>query len=578
MDSKNILFAVFMGLGGLALFVFGMRIMSDGLRDVAGKKLKSILHRSTNSKWRGVMLGSSIGFLIQSSASTVLLVGFINAGLLTLSGSIAPMMGANIGTTLSMQLISFRLGDFCYVAIALGFGLSLIPNLKLFGRTLLGFGLLFLGMNTMSEAITPYRDTLAPFLANFNGDTVSGMLKGVLAAALITGIIQSSGATIGAVFAMIHAGVITDLPGAYPIIIGANIGTCVTALLGSIGTSIDARRLAVSHLIFNLYSTTLGILTAGLFYRAMPLFTPDIIHQSANANTIKMVLSVLVLLPFSNGYARLIEHLVPSRKNPIEPSRLDVSLLSQPEDALVTVIKELRRVMRICRESLILNKEIFFEPNRRILTRIRKNEEILDTIKIALHDYLQTLTKRYLSRRQALLIQYLNRCMVDIERIGDHLEAIADLSVKRRSTPGARIDKRSLDLIFDLYNQTTDIISLVIDSFDIDRNETQSVARSILDARDAHIKKSHTAKHDFSERLEKHEIHPVAGMYISEYIAALDRIVRHTKSIALIEQRADFYIKQDKLGMRVDDKPLFKFAAKIEPEDYLSRLHADDHL
>ena len=300
MDASSLTGLIFGLLGGLALFIFGMRTMSDGLSSAVGDGMRTLLGKATRNRLAGLGLGTVIGGLIQSSASIVLFIGFINAGLMTLTQSMAPILGANIGTTLSVQLISFKLSDYGLPAIFLGLMLHMMARkrkLKYGGQAVLGFGLLFLGMMFMGDSIKPHRELFEPWLAHINGSTMSGLITGTLVAALITGVIQSSGAVIGMGFAMISAGAITEFEGIYPIIIGANVGTCVTGLLGSIGTSVDARRAAVIHLIFNLMSTSIAIAASPLFYRYISVTSDDLIRQAANADTIKMTLTALLMLP-----------------------------------------------------------------------------------------------------------------------------------------------------------------------------------------------------------------------------------------------------------------------------------------
>ena len=228
MDASTTMELTFGLLGGLALFIFGMRTMSAGLSDAVGNGMRTLLGKATRNRLAGLGLGTVIGGLIQSSASIVLFIGFINAGLMTLTQSIGPILGANIGTTLSVQLISFKLSDYCLPAIFVGLMLHMISRNRKFkygGQAVLGFGLLFLGMVLMGDAIKPHREVFEPWLAHINGKTTVGLLTGTLVAALITGVVQSSGAVIGMGFAMISAGAITDFEGIYPIIIGANVGT-----------------------------------------------------------------------------------------------------------------------------------------------------------------------------------------------------------------------------------------------------------------------------------------------------------------------------------------------------------------
>ncbi|MBN2783583.1 MAG: Na/Pi cotransporter family protein, partial [Pontiellaceae bacterium] len=203
---------IFWLAGGLALFIFGMRTMSEGLSLAVGDGMRSILAKATRSRLAGLGLGTLIGGLIQSSASVVLYIGFINAGLMTFSQSIAPILGANIGTTLSVQMISFKLSAYSLPAIFIGLVLNLTTRnakLKYGGLAVMGFGLLFLGMTIMGDAIRPYRELFEPWLAHINGSTTAGLITGTLVAALITGIVQSSGAVIGMGFAMVSAGAIT---------------------------------------------------------------------------------------------------------------------------------------------------------------------------------------------------------------------------------------------------------------------------------------------------------------------------------------------------------------------------------
>ncbi len=214
MDGTTLFFLVFTVLGGLALFILGMGIMSDGLRVAAGPGLRTLLAKATANRFAGLALGTLLGFLVHSSAASVMLVGFLNAGLMSLAQAVAPMLGTNLGTSLSMQLVSFRLTDYCYVGIVAGLVFQMAvpnPRAKSIGRALVGFGLLFLGMKTMSAAIAPHRDLLRQYLVAIDGQTLSGRLLGVGLAFALTAVIQSSGATIGMAFALADAGVFDSL-------------------------------------------------------------------------------------------------------------------------------------------------------------------------------------------------------------------------------------------------------------------------------------------------------------------------------------------------------------------------------
>ena len=582
MAVRELFFVVFAVLGGLALFIFGMNVMTDGLRAAAGAKLQNLLSRATRRRLRGLALGMGLGALVHSSAATVMLVGFINAGLMTLEQSVAPMLGANIGTTLSMQAISFKLGDYCFVAIALGFILNMAarkPTTRQFGRALLGFGLLFLGMNTMSAAIKPHRDLLAPLLQNFDGSTPLGLCIGIGISAGLTAIWQSSGATIAIAFALISAGVFTSLEQVYPIVLGAHIGTCATAMLGSIGTNIEARRSAFSHLFFNVFNTALAAAAQPYFIRLAALTSDDLTRQTANMNTAVMVVAGLLVLAVAPLYARLVRLIVFSRKPRPEPSFLDEALLEYPERAIAAVIKELHRIARVAQESLHLDARVMLlEPDRRTVKQIRLNENIIDDIKRACSEYLSSMTTRYLSRRQTLLIQHLDRCMIDIERIGDHVDSICDLSLRRRQQPEAMFDRESTEALFRLYEEARRVLNMVIESLAPGHRHFQETAQAILDARDRYVECSLNTRAAFTQKAEEKQVAPIAAMYYMEYVSALDRIVKHAKSIALAEQRPDFRIKRRKLKRRAEQAPAIEIPEPVDPDDFLDRLQKEDYL
>lgn len=587
-------FLVFEILGGLALFIYGMNIMSDGLKEAAGQKLRSVLSVMTTRKLSGLGLGTVIATLVHSSATTVMVVGFINAGLMNLPQAIPVILGANIGTTISMQAISFRLGDYALFAVTVGFLISMItkdPKRRKLGLSLMGFGLLFLGMNLMSGAIKPHRELLKPIMATISGATPSGLVLGILLATLLTAIIQSSGATIGMAFALTQAGVLTSIEQTMPIILGAHIGTCATALLGSIGTHMNAKRSAFGHLIFNIFN----VILAALFKTPLiwvlewlnripadathEQIAAAVVRQSANLHTLVMVVAAFLVLPFSPLYAQLLIRIFRSRKPEPEPSYLDDKLLEYPEQAICAAIRELQRVAKICARNLRLaGQTILFAHTPKDIHALKLNEQIVNDVKLAMKEYLARLTRRYLSKRQAILLQHIDRCMVDLERIGDHIETVCDLSLRRQKIPEAIVDKESFDALFRLYENALAIFRLVIDSLDPNRENIQEIAQQILQARDDYMQASLTTRAMFTDKVAQRSITPIAGIYFSEYISALDRIVKHSKSIALAEKQPQFWIKRTKLGKHVDMAPELPIQPLVDPKDYLARLQAEDYL
>ena len=580
MDSSTTTGLIFGLLGGLALFIYGMRTMSKGLSDAVGKGMRGIITKATRNRMTGVGMGSSVGFLIQSSASIVLYVGFINAGLMTLNQSIAPMLGANIGTTLSVQLISFKLADYCLVGVFAGLMMHLIaktPKVKNGGLALLGFGLLFLGMTIMGDAIRPHRELFEPWLARISGSTTSGLVAGTLAAALITGIIQSSGAVIGMAFAMVSAGAITDFEGIYPIIIGANIGTCVTGLLASIGTTIAARRIAIAHLLFNIISTILAIIAAPLFYTYIPLTAGDIIHQAANANTIKMVISALLFLPLVPLYGKLVVLITPSKMKQPEASYLDEDLLNRPEQAIFACLRELQRTARICAQNLRLAGEEFIqhEPHRDRLIHV--NEQSVNAVKAAMRDFLAKLTRQYLSKRQAILIEHIDRCMSDLERVGDHIENLSEIARRQRGLPAARFIPAAMEDWLAIYLAVEKLLNKVIESLDPEVPDFQTFAKEILVLREDFRTTALKAQQSHFKRLEDKVVTPIAGMIFNDYLSNFWRITKHIKNIALAEQQPQFWIKREKLGTIMSaEAPGYTLPEKTNPNDYLDKLQSDD--
>lgn len=581
MDASTAMKLIFGLLGGLALFIFGMRTMSAGLSSAVGDGMRTLLGKATRNRVTGLGLGTVIGGLIQSSASVVLFIGFINAGLMTLTQSVAPILGANIGTTLSVQLISFKLSDYCLPAVFVGLMLNMIARnhkLKFGGQAILGFGLLFLGMVIMGDAIKPHRELFEPWLQHINGKTIGGLVTGTVVAALITGVVQSSGAVIGMGFAMISAGAITEFEGIFPIIIGANVGTCVTGLLGSIGTTVDARRAAIVHLVFNLISTTLAIAASPLFYKLISHTSDDLIRQAANADTIKMALSALIMLPLVPLIGKIAILLVPSKTEQPESSFLDDRLLNKPEQAIFACLRELQRTTRICAQSLHLAAEEFIQHHATRAKRIKVNEQSVNAIKAAMRTYLTALTKHYLSKRQSILIGHIDRCMSDLERVGDHIDNLSDIANRQRSISTARFSPDVIEDWLAIHRSVEHLLAKVIESLDPETANFQEIAKEIIQLREEYVETAIKVRNAHFQRLEEKGITPIAGMIFNDYLSNFLRITKHVKSIALAEQQPQFWLKREKLGkVMSDEAPGYAEPEQINPGDYLDRLQSDDY-
>ncbi len=551
MNFDDSLFLGFTILGGLALFLFGMQLMTDGLRMAAGDRLRIIIYRSTGNRMAGLGLGTGLGFLMHSSATTVMTVGFINAGLLSLLHSIPVFMGANIGTTLSMQLISFKLTDYALIAVAIGFMLSMVapsPVLRSIGRSLLGFGLLFKGMDLMSGAIEPHREALLPWLSYFDGTTWSGMLLGTLLAWLFTAVVQSSGATIGMTFVLISAGVFTSLQQVYPIVLGAHLGTTTTALIAALGCGIEGRRGAAANLFFNVFNVALALLAAPLFIAAMQWTSDDLLRQTANLHTAIMVVAAVFLLPVTPRIASVLRAALPSKGPVAEASFLHPDLIKRPENALTAVIRESRRSLDLVALSLRAARDFVGQSDaRRGPALVDSNEQAINEIRDATHDYLARLTSRYLSRRQRLLAQYLSRIASDVERIGDYVKHLVTLTEQQRRTPLAGFDEQTRAALLELFDHAEEVLRATRASLDPDAATFPGAAEAIEAARDAFSEHSQRIRQAENDRIARHEVQAIVGILFGNLALSFDGLVRHCRLIAREQQQPYFALKPAKL-------------------------------
>lgn len=564
-------------VGGLALFIFAIKYTTASLRAAAGRTLRVWISRATRGRGTGLAMGTIFGTLLLSAPAVVILMGFLHAGLLTLPQAVPAIVGANLGTTLSMQVIAFKLGDFFFLPIIAGIVLQVAAPRRPYdhaGGALVGFGMLFLGMDLISRAVGPHRELIEPWLAAPHHAGLSGQLVALAVSAAATVAMQSSGATIGILFALAGAGAFADLTPILPLVLGAHIGTCSTALLAGTGMTAEARRGAVAHLLFNVLAAIAALAAQPVLLPAVAATSADLVRQTANLHTGVMLLGAALTVPGHALFVWLVRATVRSRAPEPPTSFLDEALLEKPEQALYQAIRELQRVARISWQSFRLNAEIAFKLNRRKLTVIRKNEDAIDEIQRAMKRYLQSMTSRYLSRRQSIMLQHLNRCMIDIERIGDHNDNLADLAESRHRTRGAVFPSEAQAALFTLFEAADKVLQLVIQSLDPEHVDFQAMARAILQARDVYAERSLNAKALFAEKIVNHEYAPMVGIFLSDYVAEFDRIVRHSKMIALAESQPYFWIKRRKLDRIAPEMPPPPPPGE-EPSDFLDKLQQE---
>ncbi|MDZ4199304.1 MAG: Na/Pi symporter, partial [Kiritimatiellia bacterium] len=399
---------------------------------------------------------------------------------------------------------------------------------------------------------------------------------GILISAAITGIIQSSGATLGIAFAFASAGVFTHLSQAIPLVLGAHIGTCVTALLGCIGTHIDAKRTAGAHLLFNLINVALGAAALPWLVRWIPALTGDLTRQIAHVHTLVMILGALVVVPLTRPFEWTIRRIIGFNRPSPAPSHLDRALLTHPERALHAAILEIRRVLTLASESLQAAATLLFENRPRTLRKIRHNEQFINEIRSALLSYLAVLAEGYLSRRQIMLSQHLDRCIAEVERIGDHICKLADIASRRdRKESSGYVDAASFRDLLEAFRQAACALRMAELAFDPDPLPKQPAARAILQARDRYMKHSRETQDRFAERVSAHDVTPVASLFFSEYLASLDRLVQHLRILALALHHSDFRIKADKLDQPARPAPPRTAIQRVEAEEFMKQLETD---
>ena len=549
---------VFMVMGGLGLFLLGMALLTEGLRLAAEDRLRDMLSAATRHRANGIALGTVMGLLMHSGPAVALCVGFVNAGLMSLVQAIPPIFGANIGTTLSLQLISFKLGAYCYLLIGMGMALRMVtgrPRLPHLGNAVLGLGLLFLGMETMTEAIGPHREALAGILSHIHGDTLWGMLGGIVVGALVTGAVQSSGLAIGMVLVLLQAGVLHDAQDVLPLILGANLGKCTPAIFASLGTHIVARRAAVTHLLFNVVAIVLGVLAAPLYLAIASSLSSAPAHQAAHLYTLSVTVPALLLLPFTRQCAALVTRLTAGNTPLPEASYLDTRQLAKPETALAACLLELRRMARLCLANLELDKRLFCSYSPADLRALRRNEDVIDEVKIEMRQYLEQVSDRYLSRRQALLAEHLDNCMIQLERIADHLEFFCDLRLRQRRDRKAQFTEQTNAMLFALLEGAERLLLQIAQSFDHDAQRNLATAAAIAQRRAEFEQRLECFGSFYISRIASHEFPARLGIYLGEYVMTLRRIATHVDAIARIEREADFWIKPEKLDRVVDAPP-----------------------
>lgn len=539
------IFNIFVLLGGLAMFLYGMDVMGKSLEQTAGGKLQVILSKMTSSPLRGLLLGLAVTAVIQSSsATTVMVVGFVNSGLMDLYQTVGVIMGANIGTTVTAWLLSLTglQGESFLIqmlspdawAPLLGFaGIVMFmfgkERQKGIGQIFLGFAILMTGMDLMSNATAPLAD--APWFGDLFLAFTNPIL-GVLVGALLTAIIQSSSASVGILQALSLSTGAVSIAAAMPIIMGQNIGTCVTALISSAGANKNARRTAMIHLYFNIIGTTV-FLTG--FYALNAVFHFSFYYEQANAFNIAVIHTVFnltttaILLPFNKLLVRLAILTVPDDKKPQQNTLLDERLLSTPAVAVNRAMLVGGDMAEICRTSLLQAMSTTRKWDDAIADEVRRKEDAVDHYEDALGTYLVQLSGRTLSKEDNRTINTLLHTIGDFERISDHsvnlLEAAEEIRDKN-----IRFSDEALDDLSVLEAALQDIVNRTVDAFQ--KHDCYAAGKiepleEVVDGLVREVKTRHIA------RLQAGTCTIEYGFVLDDLLTAYERIADHCSNIAV---------------------------------------------
>ena len=533
-------------LGGLGLFLYGMNLMGESLEKVAGSKMKKIIELLTKNIFMGVLLGAVVTAVIQSSsATTVMVVGFVNAGLLGLPQAVGVIMGANIGTTVTAQIVSFDLTGMAPLALGIGILLYLFAGnekYKQVGEVFIGFGLLFTGMESMKLAVSPLAEYkgFTDLLSTFGRYPILGLLLGFG----ITAIIQSSSAAMGMLVVLASQGLV-PLSSALPILYGQNIGTCVTSLISSIGANKNAKRAAMIHLIFNILGTIIFlILLNGIVVKFVVSLDPgNVARQIANVHTIFNIVSTILLLPCNKLIVKLAMRIVPDKEDEIEEDEsrvikyIDDRMIQTPPIALASTIKEVARMGEKARDSVDYAMEGILESSSEGIERCFKQEKSINQLQKTILNYLLKLSKAPLSEEDRETVDTLFNTVNDIERIGDHAENLAEIA---QSAIDGQVyfSEQGQNEISDMYNKVIASYSYALESM---VTSDVNLACKVIKMEEQVDIMEESCRVNHMRRLNNNLCSIDNGIIYFEILANLERISDHAANIAekVIQQKTN---------------------------------------
>lgn len=525
-------------IAGLSLFLYGMQLMGDGLQKVAGEGLKGIIRRLTKNRFMSVLVGMFVTTIIQSSsATTVMVVGFVNAGLMTLSQAVGVVFGANIGTTITGQMVSFNLSQWAPLVIAAGLISNMLtknPKVKEASEIFIGFGILFIGMSTLSSSLEPLKEL--PEFTNWIVQYGNNPYIGVGIGLLMTLVLQSSSATIGVLIALASQGVLPITTAVY-IIFGDNIGTCTTALISSLGTSRRGKQVALFHLSINIIGTIYFMLFfTGILTNFVSSIDPgNVARQIANAHTIFNIVNVIILFPFTNLLVKMIQTIIPDGEDDEDTVTryLDKRILVTPSIALENTMFEFASMAQ--ETSLALQNSIGAARNRdkKLVKKALENEQRINEFEKAIVQYLVEISQQNVSSQDQQIIDELFSTANDIERIGDHAENIADFAraiIERE----IYLDEETSTELDNLYHMIQRGFNLSIDALSTGNQKTvQEVIQIERDVDKLKIE----VRDKYMKRMNKGIASAESGIFVMDLLSNLERISDHFRNIAETVER-----------------------------------------
>ena len=527
MEYINILLGLF---SGLALFLFGMEFMGDGLENAAGSRLKSSFDKAITNPLKGALVGTIVTAIIQSSsATTVMVVGFVNAGLMSLSQAVGVIMGANIGTTITGQLITFKIDDYIPLFIIIGAALILFmkqEKRKEIGKIIFGFGLLFMGLSAMKDAMSPIAETT--FFQDLILTLEGNMFLGILVGAAMTAVVQSSSASTAILLSLAATGAI-NLQVAIPILFGNNIGTCVTALLSSLNANKVAKKAAFIHLSFNLIGTLIFLPLINILSQVVVYMGGDIDKQIANAHTIFNVVNAIILLPFSGVFVKLA-NLALKDKEGEQPTinRLDRRFLETPAIAFEQAFQESLTMYDLAKENLTLATNALIDGKATDFKKVYENESEINRLERDLSTFLVSISSHDITEVDTNRITSMIKIVSDIERIGDHSKNIAELA-EEVSTSKLKFTNDALEELKLMYNYTLESINSSYASY---KNNNREKANDTVIFEENIDRLEELLRDKHIQRLSQNKCNAHSGAVFLDAISNFERIGDHSINIA----------------------------------------------